>query len=92
MDDDLPRFLTVKETGEALRISTSSVYEAIQRDEIKAIRVGSQLRIPRSEITSRQAEERIPHADLVRRIAELEDQNARLRGALQIIRGALDVV
>lgn len=41
-----PRALKVREVAEALQVSTSTVYDRIQRGEIPARPVGRALRIP----------------------------------------------
>jgi excisionase family DNA binding protein len=48
--DDLPLVLDADETARALRISKWSVYESVRRGEIRALRLGRTLRIPRGEL------------------------------------------
>jgi excisionase family DNA binding protein len=45
-----PRFLTVRETAETLRLGLSTTYLAIQRGDIRAIRIGGAVRVPDTEI------------------------------------------
>ena len=47
---ELPLVLSADETAEVLRISRWAVYESIKRGEIRAVRLGHSLRIPRDEI------------------------------------------
>lgn len=56
MIDDLPAFLTVQEYADLLRVSKWAVYDAIKSGQIKAIRVGRSLRIPRSAINDQLGE------------------------------------
>ena len=48
---DLPLVLTADEAADALRISRWAVYEAVKRGELRAVRLGRTLRIPRAAIT-----------------------------------------
>ena len=41
-----PRVLTVEEAGRLLRLGRSSVYRAIERGEIPALRIGRRLVVP----------------------------------------------
>lgn len=45
--EDLPLALTVTEAAAVLRVSRSSAYEAIDRGELPAVRIGRRLRVPR---------------------------------------------
>lgn len=47
---DLPLVLTVDETANALRLGRSATYEAIHRGQIRAVRLGRKLRVPRAEL------------------------------------------
>jgi excisionase family DNA binding protein len=47
---NLPAFLTVDEVATLLRVCRKTVYEAIQRGEIKATKVGKALRIRRDAL------------------------------------------
>lgn len=47
---NLPVVLTVEEAADLLRVCKKTVYEAIQRGEIKATKVGKVLRIKRDVI------------------------------------------
>jgi excisionase family DNA binding protein len=44
---ELPLVLTVEETAKALRISRGACYQAIRCGDIKAVRLGRTLRVPR---------------------------------------------
>lgn len=48
--DDLPLFLTVYEAGEVLRVGRSTAYELVRSGRLKSIRVGKQIRVPKTEI------------------------------------------
>ena len=48
--DRLPLVLNAEEAAAALRISKWAVYEAIKRGEIRSVRVGRVVRIPRAAI------------------------------------------
>lgn len=48
--DDLPDILTVDEAAAFLRLGRSSVYDAIRTGEIKAVRIGRRILIPRSAL------------------------------------------
>jgi excisionase family DNA binding protein len=48
--NDLPLFLTVDEAAKLLRVCKKTIYEAIQRGEIKAVKVGKALRIRRDSL------------------------------------------
>ena len=45
--EDLPLALTVPEAAAVLRIGRSAAYEAVDRDELPAVRIGRRLRVPR---------------------------------------------
>ena len=45
-----PAFLTVQEYADLLRVSKWSVYDAVNAGQIKAVRVGKSVRIPRSQL------------------------------------------
>lgn len=47
---DLPLVLSAEETADVLRVSKWQIYEAVKRGEIRAVRLGRCLRIPREEI------------------------------------------
>jgi excisionase family DNA binding protein len=51
--------LTVEEAGRMLRLSRSSMYSAIARNEIPAIRLGRRLLIPRAALYRMLSEARI---------------------------------
>jgi excisionase family DNA binding protein len=44
-----PAVLTVEELAEVLRISRSAAYEAIQRGDVRAVRIGRTIRVARHE-------------------------------------------
>ena len=48
-----PKFLTVEEVGELLRVSRWSISRYIDAGELTAIKVGGQLRIPVSSCSPR---------------------------------------
>ncbi len=48
--DSLPLLLTANEAGEVLRIGRSKIYELIRSGELKSIRIGKQIRVPRDAI------------------------------------------
>ncbi|HEX2043281.1 MAG TPA: helix-turn-helix domain-containing protein [Acidimicrobiales bacterium] len=48
--DDLPLVLTVEETAEALRTSPWRVYKSVAAGELRAVKLGRCLRIPRQAI------------------------------------------
>jgi len=54
--DALPRFLTVDETRDLLRVGRSTVYRLIADGEIPSTWVGHQLRVPSAELLERLAE------------------------------------
>lgn len=45
-----PEFYTVKEVAERLRVSLKTIYRMVERDEIRAIRLGDVYRIPRESL------------------------------------------
>lgn len=45
-----PRFLTVAEVAELMRLSKMTVYRLIHSGEMPAVRVGRSFRVPRSEV------------------------------------------
>jgi excisionase family DNA binding protein len=47
---DLPDLLLVKEGGAWLALSRNAMYDAIKRGELKAVRIGRLLRIPKSAL------------------------------------------
>lgn len=47
---DLPEAATVPEAGRVLRIGRGSAYEAVKRGDIRAVRIGRRLIVPRAEI------------------------------------------
>ncbi len=48
--DSLPLLMTAREAGAVLRIGRSKVYELIRSGELRSIRIGSQIRIPKDAI------------------------------------------
>ncbi len=48
--EDLPAVLKPREASELLRVGRNQLYEAIARGEIRAVRLGRTIRIPRGEI------------------------------------------
>ncbi len=48
--EELPAVLKPREASELLRIGRNQLYEAITRGEIRAVKLGRTLRIPRGEI------------------------------------------
>ena len=53
--DALPRYLTVEETRDLLRVGRSTVYRLISDGEIPSAWVGHQLRVPSAELLERLA-------------------------------------
>ncbi len=45
-----PRFMTVAEVADLMRVSKMTVYRLIQRGEIPAIRVGKSFRVPEAAV------------------------------------------
>ncbi len=53
MSEQLPRFLTIKQTCEALQIGKTTVYALIHSGELKAVRIGTRCtRIPLESINA----------------------------------------
>lgn len=48
--DDLPLSLTVAEAGEVLRIGRSKIYQLVRCGEIRSIRIGRAIRVPRDAV------------------------------------------
>lgn len=48
--DELPLVLKPAEAAQALRVSAWQIYQSAQRGELRTVRLGRCLRIPRSEI------------------------------------------
>lgn len=48
--ENLPLFLTVNEAGEVLRIGRGKAYELVRCGQLKSIRIGKQIRVPRQAI------------------------------------------
>lgn len=48
--DSRPRFLTVAEVADLMRVSTMTVYRLIKAGDMAAVRVGRSYRIPDSEV------------------------------------------
>ena len=46
--DELPDVLTVAEASGVLRLSRNATYEAIQRGEVPAVRIGRRLLVPKA--------------------------------------------
>lgn len=44
---EAPEYLTAREVAERLRVSVMTVHRLVERGDLRAIRVGNQLRIPR---------------------------------------------
>lgn len=49
-DDATPRMLTADEAARALRVCAATVHRAAARGELRSIKLGRSLRIPRDEI------------------------------------------
>ena len=47
--EDVPEFDTVEELAEFFRVSPSSVRRAINKNQVRAFRIGGSIRIPRAE-------------------------------------------
>lgn len=50
MSDKLPLALTVKEVAALLKISRNTAYRLVRSKRLKSIRVGRQIRVPRSAL------------------------------------------
>lgn len=48
--EELPLVLRVEDLGRALGIGRNTAYELVRSGQIRSIRIGRQLRIPRSEL------------------------------------------
>lgn len=48
--DSRPRFLTVAEVADLMRVSTMTVYRLIKAGDLAAVRVGRSYRIPEGEV------------------------------------------
>jgi excisionase family DNA binding protein len=47
---DMPLMLTIKQASERLSVSRSKLYEFIHSGQIKCVRIGRSIRIPRQEL------------------------------------------
>lgn len=47
---DLPLVLTVDEAAKVLRIARGSAYESVRRGELRSVRIGRRLLIPRAAL------------------------------------------
>lgn len=55
---ELPRFLTIKQTCEALQVGKTTVYSLIRDGKLKAVRIGTRCtRIPLESITNLKTQE-----------------------------------
>ena len=50
--DDLPLFLTVEQTAAVLGIGRNTTYDMVRSGRIKSVRLGRQIRIPKSSLNS----------------------------------------
>ncbi|MBR3560563.1 MAG: helix-turn-helix domain-containing protein [Oscillospiraceae bacterium] len=50
--DDLPLFLTVEQTAAVLSIGRNTTYDMVRSGRIESIRLGRQIRIPKSALNS----------------------------------------
>lgn len=50
--EELPLVLRVEDLSKALGIGRNTAYELVRSGQIRSIRIGRQLRIPRSELQS----------------------------------------
>ena len=48
--DDLPLTLTVDEAGKVLRVGRNTAYELVRCGQLRSIKVGRQLRIPKQAL------------------------------------------
>ncbi len=48
--EDLPLVLTVEEAAKALKIGRSAMYEAIAKGQVRSIKIGRKIRIPRAAL------------------------------------------
>ena len=46
----LPLILTVKEVAEVLGLGRNTVYELVQQGKIRSIRIGRQIKVPKSAL------------------------------------------
>ncbi|ACQ81506.1 excision promoter, Xis [Beutenbergia cavernae DSM 12333] len=68
--DEAPRFLTVAEVAELVRVSRMTVYRMVQAGDLPAIRVGKSYRVPAAAVDALVSDGLAPLAD--RRHAEGE--------------------
>lgn len=52
MSDGSPRFMTVSEVAEVMRVSKMTVYRLIHAGDLPAIRVGKSFRVPQNAIAA----------------------------------------
>ncbi len=50
MDEKLPLALTVKEVAKLLGVSRNTLYRLVRSKKLRSIRVGRQIRVPRSAL------------------------------------------
>ena len=48
--EELPRFMTVREVAERLRLSRSKVYELINLRELRTVKIGRCVRVPEAAV------------------------------------------
>ena len=48
--DDLPLTLTVEEAGKVLRVGRNTAYELVRCGQLRSIKVGRQLRVPKQAL------------------------------------------
>lgn len=48
--DELPEFLTMREAQAILRVGRSTIYELAHRGELRTVRLGRRLLVPRAAI------------------------------------------
>ena len=48
--NDLPLTLTVEEAGKVLRVGRNTAYELVRSGQLRSIKIGRQLRIPKGEL------------------------------------------
>ena len=67
----MTRFLTPAEVADALSISIKTIYRLIHQGQIRAVKIGRQLRIPAAELTRLERDVQHPVVDEPIRLLEL---------------------
>lgn len=48
--EDLPLALSIEQAAEALQVKRSALYEAVREGDIRSVRIGRKIRVPRAAI------------------------------------------